>query len=73
VTTICDIALPQLKVLDSSMAYREAGSSGDPVALFSTQESNLVAHLAKYNAAGCTGGALHRAGSHRIRPVGKTS
>ena len=29
-----DIALPQLRVLDSSMAYREAGSSSDPVALF---------------------------------------
>jgi haloalkane dehalogenase len=31
---LADIALPQLKVLDSSMAYREAGSPGDPVALF---------------------------------------
>src|SRR5262245_17915257 len=31
---LVDIALPQLKVLDSSMAYREAGSPGDPVALF---------------------------------------
>src|SRR5438309_8002560 len=33
-TTLPDIALPQLNVLDSSMAYREAGSPGDPVALF---------------------------------------
>jgi haloalkane dehalogenase len=33
-TTISDIALPQRNVLDSSMAYREAGSPGDPVALF---------------------------------------
>jgi haloalkane dehalogenase len=33
-TTLTDVALPQLNVLDSSMAYREAGSPGDPVALF---------------------------------------
>jgi haloalkane dehalogenase len=33
-TAIPDIALPQLNVLDSSMGYREAGSPGDPVALF---------------------------------------
>jgi haloalkane dehalogenase len=33
-TALSDIALPQLSVLDSSMAYREAGSPGDPVALF---------------------------------------
>jgi haloalkane dehalogenase len=33
-TTLTDIALPRLNVLDSSMAYREAGSPGDPVALF---------------------------------------
>jgi haloalkane dehalogenase len=33
-TTLADIALPKLNVLDSSMAYREAGSPGDPVALF---------------------------------------
>ena len=29
-----DIALPQISVFDSSMAYRQAGSRGDPVALF---------------------------------------
>jgi haloalkane dehalogenase len=33
-TVLSDIALPQLNVLDSSMAYREAGSPGDPVVLF---------------------------------------
>jgi haloalkane dehalogenase len=33
-TTLSDIALPQIGVLDSAMAYREAGSPGDPVALF---------------------------------------
>jgi haloalkane dehalogenase len=33
-TALSDIALPQLSVLDSSMAYREAGPPGDPVALF---------------------------------------
>jgi haloalkane dehalogenase len=33
-TTLPDIALPQLDVLDSWMAYREAGSPGDPIALF---------------------------------------
>src|SRR5213593_1264837 len=33
-TILSDIALPQLSVLDSSMAYREAGSPGQPVALF---------------------------------------
>jgi len=27
-TTLSDIALPQLNVLDTSMAYREAGSPG---------------------------------------------
>lgn len=33
-TTHADIALAQLNVLESSMAYREAGSPDDPVALF---------------------------------------
>lgn len=33
-TTHADIALAQLNVLESSMAYREAGSLDDPVALF---------------------------------------
>jgi haloalkane dehalogenase len=33
-TALSDIALPQLNVLDSSMAYREAGSPSHPVALF---------------------------------------
>src|SRR6058998_254010 len=33
-STLADIALAQLNVLDSSMAYREAGSPRDPVALF---------------------------------------
>jgi haloalkane dehalogenase len=33
-TALSDIALPQLNVLDSSMAYREAGSPDDSVALF---------------------------------------
>ena len=32
--TTLDIAFPQIGVLDSAMAYREAGSPGDPVALF---------------------------------------
>ena len=32
--TLSDIALPQIGVLDSSPGYREAGSPGDPVALF---------------------------------------
>lgn len=31
---LSDTVLPQFNVLDSSMAYREAGSPGDPVALF---------------------------------------
>lgn len=33
-TILSDVVLPQLNVLDSSMAYREAGPSGAPVALF---------------------------------------
>jgi haloalkane dehalogenase len=33
-TTLPDIALPQIKVLNSTMAYREAGDSEGPVALF---------------------------------------
>jgi len=33
-STLSDTALHQINVLDSSMAYREAGSPGDPVALF---------------------------------------
>jgi hypothetical protein len=33
-TSHYDIALLQLNVLDSLMAYREAGSRADPVALF---------------------------------------
>src|SRR5258705_11898139 len=33
-TVLSDVALPQMNVLDSSIAYREAGSPGDPVALF---------------------------------------
>jgi haloalkane dehalogenase len=34
VITLTDIVLPQAGVLDSSIAYREAGSTGNPVALF---------------------------------------
>ena len=33
-TLLSDTVLPQLNVLNSSMAYREAGSPGDPAALF---------------------------------------
>ena len=33
-TIISDLALPELNVLDSTMAYREAGDRGAPVALF---------------------------------------
>jgi haloalkane dehalogenase len=33
-TALADIALPQINVLDSTMAYREAGDRGAPVALF---------------------------------------
>src|SRR6059058_535488 len=33
-TVLTDVTLPQMNVLDSSMAYREAGSPGDPVVLF---------------------------------------
>ena len=33
-TTFADIALPQVNVLDSTMAYREAGDRQPPVALF---------------------------------------
>src|SRR5215470_208189 len=33
-TVFSDVVLPQLSVLDSTMAYREAGDSEAPVALF---------------------------------------
>ena len=33
-TTLYDVALPQVSVLDSTMAYREAGDREAPVALF---------------------------------------
>lgn len=33
-TVLSDVALPRLNVLDSTMAYREAGDPGAPVALF---------------------------------------
>jgi len=33
-TVLADIALPQINVLDSTMAYREAGDREAPVALF---------------------------------------
>ena len=33
-TIHADIALPQVKVLNSTMAYREAGDSEAPVVLF---------------------------------------
>ena len=33
-TAVTDVALPQLAVLDSSIAYREAGQANAPVALF---------------------------------------
>jgi hypothetical protein len=35
-TALSDIALPQLSVLDSSMAYREAGSPAIPLRFFYT-------------------------------------
>jgi haloalkane dehalogenase len=49
-----DISLPKLPVLDSEMAYREAGSTGDPVALFlhgnptsSYIWRNIIPHVAE--------------------------
>src|ERR1700689_2585626 len=33
-TVLCDVSLPQIHVLDSTMAYREAGDREAPVALF---------------------------------------
>lgn len=33
-TVLADVALPQVRVLDSMMAYREAGDPNNPVALF---------------------------------------
>jgi hypothetical protein len=67
-----DVELPQVNILGSTMACREAGNPEAPVALFSAWESDLVVLMAEYHSAGCTNGALYRTGSHRLGPVGKT-
>ena len=71
-TVLSDIMLPQLEVLDSAIAYREAGDLPSPGRAFSTRQSDFLLHLAKHSSARCAGGALHRAGSHRLRPIRKT-
>ena len=42
---IPDIALPRLAVLDSEMAYREAGSSDAPVALTGNWSRGVLAEF----------------------------
>ena len=36
-TNVNDVALPQVNILESTMAYREAGDREAPVALFCTE------------------------------------
>ncbi len=59
-TVLSDVSLPQINVLGSTMAY------------LSTREPNLVVRMAECPSTGCSGGALHRAGSYRVRPIGQT-
>jgi len=66
-----DVVLPQVNVLGSTMAYREAGNPDAPVALFLHGNPDLVVHMGGISSPWCTGGALHGAGPHRVRPIGK--
>ena len=59
-TTLANVTLTQVPVLDSSMAYREAGSPDLPTVLFLHGNPTSSVHLAEYHAAGCTGRTLHR-------------
>ena len=56
-----DVSLPKLSVLNSEMAYREAGSRDAPVALFLHGNPDLVLHLAQHYPARRAGRPLHRA------------
>ena len=66
-----DISLPKLSVLDSEMAYREAGSRDAPVALFLHGNPTSSFIWRKIIPARRAGRALHRAGPYRLRPIGQ--
>jgi len=67
-----DVVLPQVNVLGSTLAYRETGNPEAPVALFLHGNPTFVVRMAECPSTGCSGGALHRAGSYRVRPIGQT-
>jgi haloalkane dehalogenase len=54
-----DVVLPQVSVLDSTMAYREAGNPDAPVALF--LHGNPTSSYLWRNATHLTSGQLRRA------------
>ena len=66
-----DISLPRLPVLDSEMAYREAGSDGRAGRALPARQSHLLLYLAQHHPARRRGRALHRPGPHRLRPIGQ--
>ena len=67
-TMLSDVALPQPDVLDSSMAYREAGSAGQPVALFlhgNPTSSDIWRNVISLDGGRCFGAAVVEADSWR--------
>jgi len=72
-TVLSDVSLPQINVLGSTMAYREAGDREAPVALFLHGNPTSSYVWRECPSTGCSGGALHRAGSYRVRPIGQTN
>ena len=66
-----DVSLPKLAVLDSEMAYREAGGPQSAGRALPARQPDLVLHLAQHPAPGRAGRPLRRPRLHRLRPVGQ--
>jgi hypothetical protein len=66
-TNVNDVALPQVNILESTMAYREAGDREAPGCAFSARKSDLVVRVAECPSTRCAGGALRHTGFDRVR------
>ena len=66
-TNVNDVALPQVNILESTMAYREGGRPRSSGCAFSARKSDLVVRVAECPSTRCSGGALRRTGFDRVR------
>jgi hypothetical protein len=64
--------IAQSECSESHHGLPGSGKSRSTGRAFSAREPDLVVHMTEYHSTGCTDGALHRTGSHRVAPIGKT-